>query len=99
MDKDVAHHLVHNYGTRALQLAEMAIAEPSERFRSQDSSGTFFWRRLSPQYPQLEAEVVFAVRHEYGLPWPLRRHHLAFIVCPYIKSVYHIATSSQSPQS
>jgi glycerol-3-phosphate dehydrogenase len=68
MDKDVAHHLVHNYGTRALQLAEMAIAEPSERFRSQDSSGTFFWRRLSPQYPQLDAEVVFAVRHEYGLP-------------------------------
>ena len=69
MDKDVADHLVHNYGTRALQLAEMAVQEPDGRVRNKVGNGgeeQYFWKRLSPQYPQLEAEVVFACRHEYA---------------------------------
>eukprot|EP00729_Bicosta_minor_P008712 gene8712-13108_t len=69
MDKDVADHLVHNYGTRALQLAEMAVKEPAGRVRVTVKNGgeeRSFWKRLSPQHPQLEAEVVFACRHEYA---------------------------------
>ena len=64
-----ADHLVHNYGTRALQLAEMAVKEPAGRVRVTVKNGgeeRSFWKRLSPQHPQLEAEVVFACRHEYA---------------------------------
>eukprot|EP00041_Stephanoeca_diplocostata_P024243 m.608082 g.608082 ORF g.608082 m.608082 type:complete len:176 (+) comp22484_c2_seq5:1795-2322(+) len=68
MDKDIAEHLCHNYGTRALQLAEMATREPVGRVRAQSATceSTFFWKRLSPQHPQLQAEVIFAIRHEYA---------------------------------
>ena len=67
MDKDIARHLCHNYGTRALQLADMAVAEPAGRVRSKAAGGNqWFWKRLASQHPQLEAEVIFAARHEYA---------------------------------
>lgn len=68
MDKDIAEHLCSNYGTRALQLAAMGISEPDGRIRSKADTGhgRRFWKRLVPQHPMLEAEVVFAVRNEYA---------------------------------
>ena len=63
MEKDVADHLVANYGTRALQLAEMAVGEPEGRVRVK-AKGRWFWKRLAPGFPILEAEIIFAVRHE-----------------------------------
>jgi glycerol-3-phosphate dehydrogenase len=49
MEKDVARHLAHNYGTRALQVAQMAQRDPK------------LSKRLCPKYPILAAEVIFAV--------------------------------------
>mgnify|MGYP000741689884 CR=1 FL=1 len=46
--KDVAKHLTVNYGTRALQVAELAKDKPA------------LARRLNPSYPFLAAEVVFS---------------------------------------
>jgi glycerol-3-phosphate dehydrogenase len=68
--KDVAKHLLRNYGTRALQIAE--IAERDVTLRD----------RLSRRWPFIKAEVVFAMQQEYALT-PVdvlaRRTRLAFI--------------------
>eukprot|EP00281_Chroomonas_sp_CCMP1168_P022007 CAMPEP_0206230000 /NCGR_PEP_ID=MMETSP0047_2-20121206/10005_1 /ASSEMBLY_ACC=CAM_ASM_000192 /TAXON_ID=195065 /ORGANISM="Chroomonas mesostigmatica_cf, Strain CCMP1168" /LENGTH=694 /DNA_ID=CAMNT_0053653353 /DNA_START=30 /DNA_END=2114 /DNA_ORIENTATION=+ len=72
LDADVAAHLVSNYGTRALQVLQLARrADGEERMP-----------RLCDAYPFLEAEVVFAVRHEYALTAVdvmARRMRLAFL--------------------
>ncbi|KAH7463178.1 hypothetical protein KRP22_001786 [Phytophthora ramorum] len=76
LDKDVAEHLMRNYGTRALQVAELEQNGFLDRKRSDHP------RRLHPKYPYLEAEVVFAVRQEYALKATDilgRRMRLAFI--------------------
>lgn len=76
MDKDVALHLMHNYGTRALQIAEISANGYLDR------KPAVYPRRLLPKYPYLEAEVVFAVRQEYALKATdviARRTRLAFI--------------------
>merc|ERR1712157_495357 len=57
---DIAKHLTHNYGTRALQIAEIfkggfLDVKPMEM------------RKIVNKYPFLEAEVVFAVKQEYAL--------------------------------
>ena len=57
LDKDVARHLRYNYGTHALQVVEVARAEP-KRFASLDGG----FQRLHPQYAPLAAEVAFACR-------------------------------------
>jgi glycerol-3-phosphate dehydrogenase len=70
MDRDVARHLSSNYGTRALQVAELAAATPA------------LGVRLSPRHPYLRAEVVFAVEHEYAqtaVDVLARRTRLAFL--------------------
>ena len=55
LDKDVAQHLARNYGTRALQVAQMASRDPR------------LARRLAgSRYPVLAAEVAFAVEQEYA---------------------------------
>lgn len=53
-DKDVAIHLAHNYGDKALDISRI-VAKNKERNR-----------RLSNGYPFIEAEVIFAARHEYA---------------------------------
>ena len=64
--KDVAEHLVKNYGTRALQIGEMV--HPSSRFfESNLYHERFGPLKLSSAFPFLEAEVVFACRQEYAL--------------------------------
>lgn len=69
LDRDVAEHLMRNYGTRALQIAEIVRASGPAK-------------RLSPKYPYLEAEVVFAVKQEYAtkaVDVIARRTRLAYI--------------------
>jgi glycerol-3-phosphate dehydrogenase len=76
LDKDVSEHLMRNYGTRALQIAEI------ERAGFLDRKPSDHPRRLHPKYPYLEAEVVFAVRQEYAQKATDvlgRRMRLAFI--------------------
>ncbi|CEG45922.1 glycerol-3-phosphate dehydrogenase [Plasmopara halstedii] len=76
LDKDVAEHLMRNYGTRALQVAEIEQKGFLDRKHSDHP------RRLHPKYPYLEAEVVFAVRQEYAQKATDilgRRMRLAFI--------------------
>ncbi|DAZ92797.1 TPA: hypothetical protein N0F65_011770 [Lagenidium giganteum] len=76
LDKDIAEHLMRNYGTRALQVAEIEKAGFLDRKASDHP------RRLHPKYPYLEAEVVFAVRQEYAekaTDVVGRRMRLAFI--------------------
>ena len=68
--KEVASHLVSSYGTRALQVAEMARAAPE------------LGARLSARYPFIAAEVAFAVEQEYALTLAdvlARRARLAFL--------------------
>ena len=59
LEKDVARHLSRNYGTRALQVAQIAGRDPK------------LARRLCSRYPVLAAEVIFAVeqvrRRMYGV--------------------------------
>lgn len=61
-DKDVALHLVSNYGTRALQIAELAVGERNlgQAYKKDLSS------RIFRKYPFVWAEVLFAVEQEYA---------------------------------
>jgi glycerol-3-phosphate dehydrogenase len=48
----VAHHLHHAYGDQASQVADLARAGRETR--------------LHPDHPFIEAEVLYAVRHEFA---------------------------------
>ncbi len=52
LPEDVADHLAHNYGSRAMQLADLVNAKPEQG------------QRLHPAYPFIRAEVPYAVRNE-----------------------------------
>ena len=70
LDKEVAKHLAANYGTRALQVAELARGDPA------------LGARLCARFPFIAAEVVFAVEHEYAVRAVdvlARRTRLAFL--------------------
>ncbi|GMH99362.1 hypothetical protein TrVE_jg13345 [Triparma verrucosa] len=81
LPKDVAKHLVANYGTRALQIAE--LCQPGGTIYYPSVCNTKYGaNRLHRKYAILEAEVVFAVRHEYAFSAQdvlARRTRLAFI--------------------
>jgi glycerol-3-phosphate dehydrogenase len=62
LDAAVATHLLANYGTRALQLVELARAEGARFAQRDEKSGQLSLSRLHAQYPHLEAEVAFACR-------------------------------------
>ena len=81
LPKDVAKHLVSNYGTRALQIAELCKAD-GEFYCPQVSNKLYGAKRLVSKFPFLEAEVIFACRQEYALTAQdvlARRTRLAFI--------------------
>jgi glycerol-3-phosphate dehydrogenase len=68
--KETSLHLSANYGTRALSVAEVLKRDPG------------LGARLSPRYPFLLAEVVFAVEQEYAhsiVDVLARRTRLAFL--------------------
>ncbi|KAF1806464.1 FAD dependent oxidoreductase-domain-containing protein [Mucor lusitanicus] len=74
MDTEVAQALVGSYGTRAWQVA--AIEDPTEM------SWPKYGKRISPNYPYIEAEVRYAVREEYActaVDVLARRTRLAFL--------------------
>ncbi|KAG6910415.1 hypothetical protein DXG01_010770 [Tephrocybe rancida] len=74
LDTEVAKHLSDNYGDRAWTVC--SLADPTGN--SQPLQGT----RISAQYPYIDAEVRYAVTHEYALT-PVdvlaRRTRLAFL--------------------
>eukprot|EP00511_Aplanochytrium_stocchinoi_P001526 CAMPEP_0204842816 /NCGR_PEP_ID=MMETSP1346-20131115/47614_1 /ASSEMBLY_ACC=CAM_ASM_000771 /TAXON_ID=215587 /ORGANISM="Aplanochytrium stocchinoi, Strain GSBS06" /LENGTH=588 /DNA_ID=CAMNT_0051981853 /DNA_START=262 /DNA_END=2028 /DNA_ORIENTATION=- len=75
-DRDIAEHLTRNYGTRALQIAEIVKDGYVTR------KPGLHPKRLVAKYPFLEAEVVFAVEQEYALTAEdvlARRTRLAFV--------------------
>lgn len=81
MDKHVAKHLMQNYGTRALLVAKVAedMAKADQKTAKDQA---FRFKRLTPKYPMLEAEVVFACRQEYActaVDVIARRTRLAFL--------------------
>ena len=81
LPKDVAKHLVSNYGTRALQMAELCKVG-GKFYCPQVCHPTYGAKRLVSKFPFLEAEVVFACRQEYALSAQdvlARRMRLAFI--------------------
>ncbi|KAF5350533.1 hypothetical protein D9756_008519 [Leucocoprinus leucothites] len=59
LDTDVAKHLSENYGDRAWTVC--GLAEPT------GESWPLHGKRLVPQYPFIEAEVHYAIKHEYAL--------------------------------
>ncbi|KAG6829357.1 hypothetical protein H0H92_004723 [Tricholoma furcatifolium] len=74
LETDVAKHLSDNYGDRAWTVC--SLAEPTGK--SWPLHGT----RLSPQYSFIDAEVRYAVTHEYALTAVdvlARRTRLAFL--------------------
>ncbi|CAK9016626.1 Glycerol-3-phosphate dehydrogenase, partial [Durusdinium trenchii] len=75
-DRDIAEHLTSNYGTRALQIAEIVKHGYPTRPKNLHP------KRLVAKHPFLEAEVVFAVQHEYArtpIDVLARRTRLAFV--------------------
>lgn len=81
MDKEVAAHLAANYGTRALQVAEIAKAGVLCGGASA-APHAGLGGRISPRFPVIFAEVVFAVQHEYAVHAVdvlARRTRLAFL--------------------
>eukprot|EP00659_Diplonema_papillatum_P001059 gene1059-1631_t len=64
--KGAANHLVSNYGTRALQVAQIAANLDSTSSGEDPSDDLRNYRKLYSKYPMLEAEVLFACRHEYA---------------------------------
>ncbi|KAF9240267.1 FAD dependent oxidoreductase-domain-containing protein [Melanogaster broomeanus] len=74
VDTDVARQLSDNYGDRAWTVC--ALAEPT------DEQWPLHGVRLSPNYPYIEAEVLYATRHEYActaIDVLARRTRLAFV--------------------
>ena len=70
LSKELANHLTHNYGTRALQIAEIRKAQPS------------LGKQLHSRHVFIEAEVIFAVEQEYAMTVEdviARRMRLAFV--------------------
>lgn len=68
--KDVAEHLLRNYGTRALQVAELGERDRDLR------------NRMTRRWPFIAGEVVFAMRQEYAISAVdviARRLRLAFL--------------------
>ncbi|KAJ6620300.1 FAD dependent oxidoreductase-domain-containing protein [Mycena sp. CBHHK59/15] len=74
LQTDVAKHLSDDYGDRAWTVC--SLAEPT------GDSWPLHGVKLSPSYPYIEAEVRYAVRHEYALT-PVdvlaRRTRLSFL--------------------
>ncbi|KAJ7184402.1 FAD dependent oxidoreductase-domain-containing protein [Mycena filopes] len=74
LETEVAKHLSDNYGDRAWTVC--SLAEPT------GNSWPLHGTKLSPLYPFIEAEVRYAVRHEYALT-PVdvlaRRTRLSFL--------------------
>jgi glycerol-3-phosphate dehydrogenase len=67
--QDIAEHLAHNYGDKSLRVAAIAKKQQMKD-------------RLVKGYPIIEAEIVFAVRHEYACTIAdvlARRVRLAFL--------------------
>ena len=80
--KGVARHLVSNYGTRALVVAQIARNMETTRRGKEPGEDARNYRKLYSKYPMLEAEVIFACRHEYALNITdvlARRTRLAFL--------------------
>jgi len=78
LPKDVAAHLVGNYGDRAELVGRIVCGSGDAR----DFWGRRFSSRLSPHHPFIAAEVVYAVRCEYALSIEdvlARRTRLAFL--------------------
>ncbi|KAG6853559.1 hypothetical protein C0991_003229 [Blastosporella zonata] len=74
LDTEVAKHLSDNYGDRAWTVC--SLAEPTGK------SWPLHGARISPQYPYIDAEVRYAVTHEYALTAVdvlARRTRLAFL--------------------
>lgn len=68
-DMDIAEHLVHNYGDKAFEVGKLA----------QEYKLT---NRLANGYPFIEAEILYAARHEYAVTAVdalARRTRLAFL--------------------
>ncbi|KAH9969801.1 DAO-domain-containing protein [Russula dissimulans] len=59
LETDVAKHLSNNYGDRAWTV--LSLSQPT------GETWPLYGIRLAPQYPFIEAEVRYAVRHEYAL--------------------------------
>ncbi|KAK7035830.1 glycerol-3-phosphate dehydrogenase [Favolaschia claudopus] len=74
LETEVAKHLSNNYGDRAWTV--LSFAEPTGQ------SWPLHGIKISPAYPFIEAEVRYAVRHEYALT-PIdvlaRRTRLSFL--------------------
>ncbi|KAG6845059.1 hypothetical protein H0H87_001121 [Tephrocybe sp. NHM501043] len=74
LETEVAKHLSDNYGDRAWTVCSYAVPTG----KSWPLHGT----RISPQYPYIDAEVRYAVTHEYALTAVdvlARRTRLAFL--------------------
>ncbi|KAF8349645.1 FAD dependent oxidoreductase-domain-containing protein [Amanita rubescens] len=74
LDTDVAKHLSRNYGDRAWTVCELA-----ERT---GAAWPIHGKRLASSYPFIEAEIRYAIRHEYAqtaIDVLARRTRLAFL--------------------
>ena len=74
MDTEVAQHLARSYGNRSWQVA--SIDDPT------DSSWPKYGKRISPNYPYIEAEIRYTVRQELActaVDVLARRTRLAFL--------------------
>jgi len=99
LPEDICDHLIANYGTRALQIAEIIRegylnVRPNTLYRlsrhrddGQKGKGN---ESLLSQYPYIEAEVVFAVEQEYAVKAVdviARRTRLAYVDSEAAKAV------------
>jgi glycerol-3-phosphate dehydrogenase len=66
VSEKVAKHLAHAYGTAAFKVCE--LAKPSGRTTTSmgviTDGGQHVGKLLAPDYPMIEAEVIYACRHE-----------------------------------
>jgi glycerol-3-phosphate dehydrogenase len=82
LEVEAAAHLLRRHGSRAMQVAALARAEPR------------LAAPLCPHQPDRRAEVVHAVRHEMALhleDWYLRRSRQAFAACRGLEALDEVA--------
>jgi glycerol-3-phosphate dehydrogenase len=66
LDADIVQHLVDTYGIHVWDVAALWEQETETATNSQRPITNSLQQRLVPGFPYLEAEVVYACRHEYA---------------------------------
>ena len=57
MDRDVADHLLHTYGTSSVRVVALGEEQAKSKYTATNA-------RVHPEYPFLKSELLYAIKYE-----------------------------------